>query len=122
MKSAEEIALFLKETEAGCPTLEAWIGWLKGAYFSHEMQIAALRNKLAALRTLALTSVNRPLTVEEARLRDVCRICRGKPSASFLYNYGKEYAHRDCVSSVADLTDAASSEQDAIHGRQTPVQ
>lgn len=95
----EEVARRLKEAETGNPTLEAWIDWLKGAFYSHETQKASLLKTVAALRALALTSVGqRPLSVEEARLLNVCRICRGDPRAgSLLLNYGAEYAHQSCL-------------------------
>jgi hypothetical protein len=47
-----------------------------------------------------------PLTVEQAREHKVCRVCRGNNNPrhigkfhdSFVLNYGKEYAHRSCLS------------------------
>lgn len=47
-----------------------------------------------------------PISVEEAKKRRICRIC-GQPDIprqvtptlvdSFVYNFGKEYAHASCI-------------------------
>lgn len=62
-----------------------------------EMQISSLLSDLLELRALFLANVTRPLTVREAQLCNVCRVCRGKPGAPFLLEYGKEFAHPKCL-------------------------
>ena len=62
-----------------------------------EMQTSSLLSDLRELRALFLANVTRPLTVREAQLCNVCRVCRGKPGAPFLLEYGKEFAHPKCL-------------------------
>lgn len=37
------------------------------------------------------------LTVEEAQARNVCRICGGPVRGPFRLDYGREFAHVDCL-------------------------
>lgn len=78
--------------------LEQAIGWLRGAFHVHKHQIDHLLRDLRELRRLYLLNTNHTLSVHEAQLLSVCRICRGeKISAPFVLNYGEEYAHQDCL-------------------------
>jgi hypothetical protein len=96
-KALEEVARRLDAVRDQCPTLESWIDWLRGAYVSHESREAYLRGLAGELRAMAMSSIGRRLTVREARLLNVCRICRGEVKSPFLLNYGQEFAHQFCV-------------------------
>lgn len=56
----------------------------------------ALRAKLATLKRMFLDNVTRPLSVEEARVLGVCRLCREPATGPLLLEYGKEFAHLRC--------------------------
>lgn len=73
------------------------ISWLRSAFHMHEEQRDDLLVKLHELRALYLAKVSGPLTVQEAQLLNVCRVCRGKVGGPFLLQYGAEFAHEGCV-------------------------
>jgi len=73
------------------------INWLRSAYHTHQDQLDSLLKKHRELQALFLTNVTRQLTVKEAQLTGVCRICRGEASAPFLLSYGEEFAHVKCL-------------------------
>jgi len=63
-----------------------------------ERRNSKLLEIISKLRKLALKFCgDGEITLEEAKLLDVCRICKGESRASFVYNYGKEYAHKKCL-------------------------
>jgi hypothetical protein len=76
---------------------EQSVPWLRGAFQTHCSQIDRLRGDCEALRRLCLGGMLQchKLTVEEARLLRVCRICL-LPGAD-VYDCGKEHAHSDCL-------------------------
>lgn len=74
---------------------EESVPWLRGAFHTHCSQIDRLRDDCEALRRLCLEVGVFRLTVEQARLLRVCRVCR-KPDAD-VYEFGKEHAHADCL-------------------------
>lgn len=45
---------------------------------------------------LSLITPETVLTVEQARLLDICRVCHGPFETPFIVNYGQEYAHEKC--------------------------
>ena len=79
------------------------LDWLKGAFYSHETQKIHLLSLIKDLRSLYLSTVYGPLSVSEARLLNVCRICRvpynerRTETSPFVLNYGKEFAHENCI-------------------------
>lgn len=81
---------------------EKGLEWLRAAFHSHENTVADLRERIAELRAALLGALRgRRLTVGLARMCRVCRVCRtpeGEPGrGGFLYHYGDEYAHEQCV-------------------------
>lgn len=59
--------------------------------------VDSLRKMIEDLRELAIPLVkDLKLTVEQARLLNVCRICKGKPTAVFVYGFGNEHVHESC--------------------------
>lgn len=103
-KQLEDVAEQLRRAEQGCPDLEAWVGWLKGAFFSHSSAVQCLRARLNAVRGLALSWAppGHKLTVEEARMLNVCRLCHLAPlptpeGGPFVLKYGEEFAHQKCL-------------------------
>ena len=54
---------------------------------------------IAALRAWAQMrlSPDERITLAEAQLLDVCRICKAPSSVPFEYDYGREYAHTACL-------------------------
>lgn len=78
------------------------VEWLRGAFHTHESWLAHILAEFRELRQLFLANVTRPLTIREAQLLDVCRVCRyraalGAESSAFVLNYGKEHAHQLCL-------------------------
>jgi hypothetical protein len=73
--------------------------WLRGAFHTHKEQIAFLLKDIKQLQQKFLLHVSRPLSVEEARMCNVCRVCRCPYSAPFTMNYGEEFAHTKCINS-----------------------
>jgi hypothetical protein len=73
------------------------LSWLRSAYHTHEEGILELRARIADLRALLQQHHRGLLTVREAQLLDVCRICRGPSGAPFTLNYGEEFAHDQCL-------------------------
>ena len=61
--------------------------WLMSAYRTHLGQVEILKASLEKLRSLYLAKTTHPLSVEEAQMLNVCRICRGKYIAPFTLNY-----------------------------------
>ncbi len=92
-----EIGQDIANAERGCPTLESFIDWLRGGYFAGRLGMDGLRAELDELRALFLANVSRSLTVREAQLCYVCRVCRKKAAAPFRLNYGQEFACDGCV-------------------------
>lgn len=45
-----------------------------------------------------------PISVQEAQLYQICRICGGPDTAPFTLNYGKEYAHTKCLTEARAQT------------------
>lgn len=105
-----------EERIAHCKTLDAVDAldpaaaraWYRSAFFSHEDAVERLREKIADLRRELLLALTRPvcLTVKQARLLDVCRVClqstnglRQSPgdSDALVLNYGEEFAHASCL-------------------------
>ena len=82
---------------------QAGIDWLRGAFHTHTNQIESLKEKLNELRTLYLVRLENRLSVREAQLLRVCRICRKKDhpinadTGSFILNFGDEFAHQKCL-------------------------
>ena len=80
---------------------------LRGACHSHVRREAEFRETIRELVEVLLANVARPLTVREAQLCRVCRICRcragvpcqchGGDPGSFVMNYGEEFAHERCL-------------------------
>lgn len=103
--------LNLKETEQINKQIDAVItygtdyalGWLRGAFHTHENSINSLKEKLKELRELHIKDKEgSPLTVREAQLCNVCRYCKSKFLAMdqkgyFLLNFGEEFAHEGCI-------------------------
>lgn len=58
---------------------------------------AALAAKDAEIERLREDIANRPLSVEQARKRNVCRICEQRPTMPLILDYGKEYACQKCL-------------------------
>ncbi len=73
------------------------LGWLRGAFYSHKEREKHFKAEIAEFRLLLLAATGRRLTVREAQLCNVCRICRQGPGAPFVLNYGKEFAHPGCL-------------------------
>lgn len=89
---------------------EVAISWLRAAFMTHkarEKQILADMRELTQL-FLAATG-KRWLTVREAQLCHVCRICHGKVTGPFKLNYGEEYAHEACLDATEPPTIAPDS-------------
>ena len=74
-----------------------------------EKSLDQLRDKLQQLREFTKTIPgyeNITLTLEQAKLMHVCRICKQPDNPrkmanglidAFVYNYGEEYAHQECL-------------------------
>ena len=78
--------------------------WLESAYLSKAETVAALCHKLDELRALVLSwpeTQQRKLTVADAQTLHVCRVCKRSlmtdGGGGFVLNYGKEYAHANCL-------------------------
>jgi len=73
--------------------------WLRAAYHTHEDQLAHMRAKMKELRAACLARMTGTLSVKEAQLLNVCRVCRGSYQAKgvFVFNYGEEFAHQKCL-------------------------
>jgi hypothetical protein len=74
------------------------IPWLRGAFHTHERQIADLLGEMNELRALYLARVTGLLTVREAQLLRACRVCRDSDQGPMTFNFGEEYAHTSCLS------------------------
>lgn len=70
----------------------------------HKDAVAQLRDKLVQIRFFVqshnlLEGID--LTVNEAHLFDVCRVCKkpagARPNDPFVLHYGDEYAHKSCL-------------------------
>lgn len=56
------------------------------------------RNRIKELQSFAVSLLgDRVLSLQEAKMLNVCRICKGAVTVPFVYNYGKEYAHTQCL-------------------------
>ena len=77
--------------------MKAAFDWLCGAFHTHKSQLAHLLEEKRELAALLLAAVERPLTVREAQLTNACRVCRKPYSAPFVLDYGKEFAHEECL-------------------------
>src|SRR5438105_3617312 len=78
---------------------DAGIKWLRAAFVSHRSQITRILKDFQELKTLFLRTKQGTLSVREAQLCAVCRLCR-QPYTSggtFLFNYGEEFAHEKCL-------------------------
>lgn len=76
------------------------VPWLRSAFHTHEEQIDSLKEKRGELARLFLEAVSRPLTVREAQLCRVCRLCRrdvGDTDGVFVFDHGEEYACEACL-------------------------
>jgi hypothetical protein len=74
------------------------IPWLRGAFHTHETQIADLLGEMDELRALYLARAGELLTAREAQLLRVCRVCRNSDQGPMTYDFGEEYAHTGCLS------------------------
>lgn len=77
--------------------------WAAEAEQTIRTTLSAAIDRADKLRDLALQHIARPLSVAEAQLLGVCRVCRvprdqprPEPSA-FVLNYGAEFAHENCL-------------------------
>lgn len=102
-RKMEEAKRTLDQVEKSGPMFTLY--WLRSAYHTHESQIEHLLKELQELRQLFLDNVKRSLTVREAQLTNVCRICRKsfsdyrdeREKGTFLLNFGAEFVHEYCV-------------------------
>lgn len=76
---------------------ERAVQWYRAAYHSHNTTKRLTDARYLELVNLLLANVTRPLTVREAQLCGVCRVCRTKVTAPFVLNYGAEFAHESCL-------------------------
>ena len=78
---------------------KAGVDWLRGDYHSQDDRAMRLLADLKELRAMYLAAVpDRPLTIREAQLLKVCRVCRQDDRGGpFLFNFGEEYAHVACL-------------------------
>lgn len=103
MRNEQQIAEANRQIdEALAHGKKAAISWLRRAYHAHENQIERLRGDFDELRALFLACIRRPLSVREAQLLRVCRVCRGPndpkaPGDPFVLKYGDEHAHQSCL-------------------------
>ncbi len=84
------------------PNVKAWQkpeNYSKWSIKSLEKQVESLRQSNESLRQIGRKFLdgNFELTLDECRLLRVCRICKKPESTPFMYNYGKEYAHTECL-------------------------
>jgi hypothetical protein len=86
------------------------LSWLRGDYVRAEGSLVTVLQTLRELRAVVLAwpeTQCRALTVREAQLLNVCRVCQGpplpsRPGRSFVLNFGEEFAHDDCLGLGAD--------------------
>ena len=82
------------------------LSWLRAAYITHEEQKARLLADLAELRSLYLANVSGPLSVREAQLLHVCRVCRrpwlAGDKGNLVLNHGREHAHERCLAEAGE--------------------
>ncbi len=99
LRSDQEIAETNKQIEKVLTYgPEEAILWLRSAFHTHQDQLAHLREKLRELRALYLAKHDGVLSVPEARLLNVCRVCRGShANGVFVFNFGQEFAHLACL-------------------------
>ncbi len=82
----------------------AQLRWLKNAYRSHADIKAHLRSRFRVFRNAVLSwpeVQGRTLTVADAQMLGVCRVCRKPQAGPFVYDFGEEYACVECVNGEA---------------------
>jgi len=84
------------------PDDEAWKkpeNYIKWQYKAQQETVAAFREDVRKLRSLAMSILNgkTEFSLDDCRLLDICRICRKEASGPLTLNYGEEYAHTDCL-------------------------
>ncbi len=103
-KEIAEISKHLNEVETYGKDFA--IDWLRSAFYTHKSQIDYLLKDFRELRELYLDHVLHPLSVHEAQLLNVCRICRKDPKVlmPFLLSFGEEFAHQSCLDEIKDTS------------------
>ena len=76
-------------------------GWAKNRekweIHSLNKNVIALRKIIFELREFGRKHLPETITVEEARLLNVCRVCKKSSPEPNYYGYGSEYAHTKCL-------------------------
>lgn len=80
--------------------LDELLRWLRQAYCTDQMWHDAFRQRRKEFVALVLSwpeVAARPLTVKDAQMLGVCRVCRKPAAAPFILNFGDEHACKTCV-------------------------
>lgn len=99
-KELEEVLTQVEEV-----SIEDNIQWLKAAFLSQEQTIQILKDRKAELKECFLQRWGTDpktanLSVREAQLLNVCRICLRNVSVAktpLILNFGEEFAHELCL-------------------------
>lgn len=107
----------LQQIKAVCgEPLDRQMDWFRHAARVNAETICALRKTIRAIVALVTgwpEVRQRALTVEDAALLGVCRICKGSHEdgpAPFVLNYGKEFAHERCLAVVCPFCGMTAGE------------
>lgn len=102
MTTPEQIRERVEMLDKVCRPIDHATDWLRSAFLTCRSQQDKLLADHRELRELFIAATAlRTLTVREAQLCSVCRICkksyRDSGGGDFLLNYGKEFAHHYCL-------------------------
>lgn len=105
-RAADEARTKANRMRGDFPAMTSWDveQWLRDAHIHQEGTIAWLRQRIKILQAYAVANLHQPgpISLREARLLDVCRICLKPRGIPFLLNYGDEYAHTACVDALVE--------------------
>jgi hypothetical protein len=85
------------------------LDWLRQACRSNIRAMDELRANYRTLAAHVLTWPEvreRTLTVKDAQLLHVCRLCKGPPKGRLMTNFGREYACWECLVKAGCINEA----------------